>query len=641
MGAWFGRLGLLAMVLAALLPASTGAQGASAEQQLAEKYAPIARVREQERACDTSGEPYLPMPVEVVFDDPEVLLKRGQSPDEARDPVVAAAPDAQDLAGKDATHYLDLPENPRLPGCSYEHWARARMDVLGLEPTVYARIATDPDAPGKLALQYWFYWVFNDFNNTHESDWEMVQLTFEATSAEAALAQEPVDVAFAQHGGGERADWDDGKLEKDGTRLIVYPAAGSHATYYGDAIWIGWGPGGTGFGCDDTSSPHVEVPLHVVLLPDDPDPDGPFAWLLFEGRWGERQPWEFNGPLSPNAGSKWLTPVSWTDGIRSSSLAISGNQLIGPGPATLFCTISGFAGSTMTSMPVSPLLIAYQVAAFALALVLLALWNGRYIARAVRVFTRYPLLFLPLSLSLLPVAGVGGLLERLLRTTDAGDVVADQFSGGNASAILGTGVAGFQQFLLLVLVAPAIIHATSTVTRQHTTGFGESWGVALGRWPATAGATLFNMLLIALMTLTVVLIPLAIYRGVQWLYTPHAVIIDGASWREARHVSRARVRGRWWRTLALSALVWLVSGAPGPILANAMLLAGVISLDVAEIVSSVIYAISFAIAIITTTLYYQRIGDVAVPEARVSPRGPAPAPEVVGRSTLTPDAPPA
>ena len=48
------------------------------------------------------------------------------------------------------------------------------------EPTVYAHVATDPGHPGQLALQYWLFYVFNDWNNLHEGDWEMIQLVFDA-----------------------------------------------------------------------------------------------------------------------------------------------------------------------------------------------------------------------------------------------------------------------------------------------------------------------------------------------------------------------------------------------------------------------------------------------------------------------------
>src|SRR4029079_6563557 len=101
-------------------------------------------------------------------------------------------------------------------------------------PVIYAHIATEVGQPG-LALQYWFFYYFNDFNHLHEGDWEMLQLLFDAESVEEALTQEPVDVAFAQHSGGETADWDAPKLEREGTRPEVYASRGSHASYYGPA----------------------------------------------------------------------------------------------------------------------------------------------------------------------------------------------------------------------------------------------------------------------------------------------------------------------------------------------------------------------------------------------------------------------
>jgi hypothetical protein len=612
---------MMAMVFS-LLPLVAGAtaqESPSAEQQLADRFSPIALLKEQPSLCSRDGEPYLPMPVDLVLNDPEVMLRREKAEGELRDPVVTAAPDAQDLANKDETYYLDLPGNPRLAQCTYEEWARTRMDELGLKPTIYARVATEATLPGMLVLQYWFYWAFNDFNNTHESDWEMIQLTFEADSAEEALDQDPAHVTFAQHGGGENADWDDPKVERDGDHIMVYPASGSHASYYGDAIWMGWGPGGTGFGCDDSSGPHVETPLEIVLVPNDPDPDGPFAWLLFGGRWGERQNWEFNGPLTPSAGTKWDTPQSWTDTARPSSLAISGHTAVGPGPAALFCAISSFAGSTAIGLPIAPELIVYQTMAILLGLVLLAAWNWRYIAQGAHIFFRHAAVFVPISLMLLPVAIAGSWIERQLRRSDTGDTIVSLFSDGDTSAILGTGFASFQQFLLLALVAPAIIHATNMVINEGRTGVRASWEQAIRRYPTNLGALLLNMVLLLLMSLTIVLLPFAVYRAVQWLYTSHAVMIDNAGVREARHVSRERMRRRWLRTLAMSALVWLVSGAPGPVVANLLLLTGLVSLGVATMVSSVIYAISFGITIAATTVYYLRLGDVPVEEtARVT-----------------------
>jgi hypothetical protein len=66
-----------------------------------------------------------------------------------------------------------------------------------------------PWAPGKLALQYWFFYVYNDWNNLHEADWKMIQLVFDASTPGQALHRAPVEVGYSQHEGAERAAWHD------------------------------------------------------------------------------------------------------------------------------------------------------------------------------------------------------------------------------------------------------------------------------------------------------------------------------------------------------------------------------------------------------------------------------------------------
>ena len=58
----------------------------------------------------------------------------------------------------------------------------------------------------RVVIQYWLWWYFNDWNNLHEGDWEIVQVVFDADSIEGALRSEPIRYAYAQHGGGELAE---------------------------------------------------------------------------------------------------------------------------------------------------------------------------------------------------------------------------------------------------------------------------------------------------------------------------------------------------------------------------------------------------------------------------------------------------
>ena len=181
------------------------------EQALAQKYAPVVRLVEQQEPCGP-GEPYEPMDVNALFDEPSVALR---GPWNATD-LVKIAPVAKDLAGP-----LRLP--PRLPGPRARPRAATTRSGRAAsprarEPTVYAHVATEADRPGKLALQYWLFYAYNDWNNLHEGDWEMIQLVFDATDAKEALGEQPVEVGYSQHEGAERADWDDDKLDKVGVR---------------------------------------------------------------------------------------------------------------------------------------------------------------------------------------------------------------------------------------------------------------------------------------------------------------------------------------------------------------------------------------------------------------------------------------
>ena len=179
--------------------------------------------------------------------------------------MVAIGPTAARLGRGLFDYHLDFPGNPLRPGCDYEMWERQL--AKGRAPTVYAHVATEPGLPGRLALQYWFFYVFNDFANTHEGDWEMIQLNFDAATAAQALDEHPTEVGYSQHEGAEGAAWGDEKLNVvDGTHPVVYVAAGSHANFFDSALFVGRSAA-EGVGCDDTRGPHVEVLPAIRTIP--------------------------------------------------------------------------------------------------------------------------------------------------------------------------------------------------------------------------------------------------------------------------------------------------------------------------------------------------------------------------------------
>ena len=349
----------LVLCLVALLAGYSGTlakQGVTPEQELAARFAPIIILQRQNVPCDRDGEPYLPAPVDVVFADDDVVLRQGPQQEPVTSPVENA--DLFDLPDDFAT---DFPGKPRTPGCDYETHFKAVMG--NRQPVVYASVVTEDEQPG-VALQYWFFYYFNDFNNLHEGDWEMIQLLFDADSVEEALGEEPTQVAFAQHSGGETADWNAPKLEREGTRPVVYASSGSHASYFGPGLWLGWGENGSGLGCDVTNGDPVRIDPEVRLIPATiSGKDDPFAWVTFNGHWGERETWVYDGPTGPALKRQWTAPVSWMEGLRADSIRVNAAGVIGPAPSDIFCGAVENGSALFTLFTPYPLLIIGIVAA--------------------------------------------------------------------------------------------------------------------------------------------------------------------------------------------------------------------------------------------------------------------------------------
>ena len=89
------------------------------------------------------------------------------------------APTAADIAGLGDDYYLNLPATRSATPASTPRTSQALKREGKAPPITYAHIAREKGRAG-LALQYWFFWYFNQFNDLHEGDWEGMQVVFEA-----------------------------------------------------------------------------------------------------------------------------------------------------------------------------------------------------------------------------------------------------------------------------------------------------------------------------------------------------------------------------------------------------------------------------------------------------------------------------
>ena len=114
-------------------------------------------------------------------------------------------------------------------------------------------------------------------------------------------------------------------MQKEGTHPIVYPAAGSHATFYDSAVYVENGQHGSGLGCDNTTEPLRELRLAAGAAARQRPPNrGRFKWLSYDGRWGEKEKGFNNGPTGPATKTVWREPFSLDGGAAHDQPAAAG-----------------------------------------------------------------------------------------------------------------------------------------------------------------------------------------------------------------------------------------------------------------------------------------------------------------------------
>ena len=184
-----------------------GPRPAASAVQLAKQYAPVLRLSSRER--------YRPLRLEDYLT--RTVLRSGSPPHGS---IAQTKPTLFSLPVTSSPTYLDIRgAEPNSHASKYpliEHQLRLARP----RPTVYFHLAYQPDQ-GRVAIEYWLLYLYNDFYDQHEADWEGVTVVLENGA--------PLGAAYSQHQGRKWIAWSD--LGKTATHPVVYVARGSHADY--------------------------------------------------------------------------------------------------------------------------------------------------------------------------------------------------------------------------------------------------------------------------------------------------------------------------------------------------------------------------------------------------------------------------
>jgi hypothetical protein len=588
------------------------AHAATSDTTLADRYAPILELKAQRAPCDATGEQFVPSPVEIVLGNPEVRLLRGS------EQLISLAPTAEQIAPLGPNYYLDLPGNPLHPGCTYEQASQQLMH--GRQPTSYAHIATEPGVTG-IVVQYWFFYYFNQFNDLHEGDWEMMQVVWDHVSTVAAALQTPPDrVALAQHGTGQTAAWTSTLLVRDGTHPVVYPASGSHATYFGSHLYLGSGQQGAGLGCDNTQGPSEHVRPVVVILPTIPPATGPFAWLGFQGHWGQQEVAFNTGPTGPVQHLQWSEPIRWTDSLQGESPIVPLSSSFGPSVTGAFCATVATGSSIFNTLSHSPWLLAaivLVILGIIIAIIRATTWtptplwplaqtrsSGQILVAGLMLSRIAWRPFLAIGAVFVPISVVSLGLEHALLSWSGLDGVLGVSKNTPGSAVISllTGTFGF------VIAYNVVVSLVVAGMSRHLTGgpirLRESFGTTVRRIGPLVVTQLGVTIALTCLALTIVGIPLAIKKAVDWSFTPIEVIVEEHGPRAALRESTRLVHGGWWRKAVFTASLTIAMLTIGPLIGFVMIFVTPIPLGYINILGSIIYALAVPYSACCLALFY-------------------------------------
>jgi hypothetical protein len=620
---------------------ANAARAGSADTDLAHRYAPVVRLVYQSKLC-RHGEAFVPTNLDLVLDNPDVALRGPWD----HTNIVKVAPSGTDLAAGLWGYHLDFPGNAFTPGCSYDTWSH-RLN-RNHSPVTYARVATDSNHPGRIALQYWFFYVFNNFNDKHEGDWEMIQLDFAASTAEQALGENPSLVGYSQHEGAESAHWGDSKLKLvGGTHPVVYAALGSHANYFTSALHLGRSAA-QGVGCDDTSAPTRAVRPKVAVVPTGKAAYlREYPWLGFQGHWGEDHSGFYNGPTGPNTKLQWMHPIAWADkDWRDKSFTVPIGTIAGRNATEFFCGVVATGSSLLTALVgnPSPVLVAMGVVlALLLWLISKTTWSpsapfrlerrrawGSIVSSARRMYTSHLRLFIGIGLLFLPLGALITGVQYL--TFQAGGFNGLVTAAGRTNAVVD--FLAFGLGLLLTVFGLAVVQSATAIAMveidegRSVTAMG-AYRKALPTLGSLLSAVLLMVVAFALISLTTFGALLDVWLIVRWSLIAQVHALEKKSGYAALRRSAQLVRGDWWRVASLILFVTLVALLIGPLCGTLLLFVTSASFNFINLVASVIDAVLVPFAAIATTYLYfdlrvAKQGDPA--EASVLPADTLPAP---------------
>ena len=191
---------------------------------------------------------------------------------------------------RSSANYLDFSPAWELFSLSIEDGYKA----LTLYPSVYFKVFRDNSKDNPIAVQYWFFYYYNDWLNNHAGDWETITVFLDADA-------QPVEAIFSTHYETNKYAWE--YVERvSNTHPKIYVSNGGHGSYSfsGETTY-------STIADNHDGDREVLNPEDYYLLSLSTEEGIDDSWIWFEGRWGDNE----NAPQGPRLRTDAPTSTDW------------------------------------------------------------------------------------------------------------------------------------------------------------------------------------------------------------------------------------------------------------------------------------------------------------------------------------------
>ncbi|MDQ3874117.1 MAG: hypothetical protein M3322_01005, partial [Actinomycetota bacterium] len=337
------------------------------------------------------------------------------------------------------------------------------------------------------------------------------------------------------------------------------------------------------------------------------------------GHWGQKARGFSNGVGGPNLKTQWREPFDWMEGLRTSTPKMPISQAAGVTVTDFFCDaiiLVADAGNYVGNRIWLLLLVVLGLAGATAVPVRRTRWGpveieplrqrratGQLLRAAARVYRQKAPTMVALALVVVVLASILAYLLQLL--DDHTGVTLGITFGDPGIDDLGGLVIGAPAYpLVLVLVGAPFVAVLRRVDAREPAGPWPALREVLPLLPRLLLVEIIAFAALLLLVVTVVGIPLAVKKAVDWAFAGHEVVFNGRAARAALGASTELVRGRWWRVAFVILALFVVGAVVGPLVGAALIMVTDASLWTINVAGVLVFGLTLPYLIITLTLLY-------------------------------------